>query len=422
MNKYKISILILLATSQSIAFLDRVNLSVVVPHLIKDHHFTASSAGALMSVFNVAYMLAILFAGPLTDAIKPRRAYPAALALWSAATAACGFTVRFIPFAICRVFVGIGEAPMIPAGANVINHTYEKSNRAKAVSYFFSGNKVGLALGIPLSSLILVKLGIPWVFYITGMLGIVWLIAWKLIYKPPVKDTEDAPKREKPIKWLSLFKYRATWGVVIGQAGYLYAYYFFVAWLPGYLTMQRHLPVLKAGLLGMLPFVVGIAGTLLGGWLSDRMVARGTATSAARKLFSVGGLLLATGFIMAGAFTPNTYVAVTFIILAVGGMGVATATVNSTSIDLAPKDKVSSFVSLQNFGGNVGGALAPIVTGFLVSATGNFITAFVVTALVVLVFGCGGYGLIIREQDHVGGGIDRTASDENASLAPNAHA
>jgi sugar phosphate permease len=68
-------------------------------------------------------------------------------------------------------------------------------------------------------------------------------------------------------------------------------------------------------------------------------------------------------------------------------------------VDVAPPHIVSSLVSLQNFGGNIGGSLAPIVTGLLISSGGNFQLALIVTAAVALVFGCGCFGLIVGNLD-----------------------
>lgn len=409
LTNYRINLMILLALSQALAFIDRVNLSVVVPHLIKEFHYTPASAGALMSVFNFVYLFAILFAGPLVDRFKPKRAYPVAVALWSAGTALCGTTVKFLPLAIFRGLVGLGESPMIPSGSRVIKETFEPTQRGSAVSFFFAGNKVGLALGIPLAAAILTMLGRPWVFYVTGMLGLVWLVWWSAIYRSPEEDGVPAPQAER-ISWAGLLRYRTTWGMMFGQAGYLYMFYVFATWLPGYLVLQRKLPVMASGFLAMLPFVVGIGCTLFGGWLNDRLIARGASLTAVRKGFSVGGMLGAAVFIVIGALAEDTTVAVTFLTLSLASLSFATAAVNAISIDVAPPQRTSSFVSLQNFGGNVGGAIAPVLTGALVSMTGDFIVALIVTGAIGVVFGCGGIGLMIRDMRRLG--------DDEAETAP----
>jgi ACS family D-galactonate transporter-like MFS transporter len=151
--------------------------------------------------------------------------------------------------------------------------------------------------------------------------------------------------------------------------GYLYIYYVFVNWLPGYLVLQRGMSTLTTGAVGMLPFLVGTACVILGGWAGDRLIDAGWRVTLVRKSFAVGGLLGATIFTIAGAYAPGDVLAIAVLTLSMASASFSTAAVNSMPIDVAPPHIVSSLVSLQDFGGNVGGSFAPLVTGMLVSAS-----------------------------------------------------
>ena len=399
---YRWNIMLLLACSQAIAYIDRVNLSVVGPELVKDHHYSPALLGILFSIFNWAFTLSLLLAGPFTDWVRPRLSYPLGVGTWSLATAMCSLTTSFAPLAAFRALVGIGEASMIPSGSRVIRETYEKKNRTVVVGTFFAGNKIGLTLGIPFASVVLVNWGWPWVFYVTGSLGLIWVVWWLAVYRaPPRSDAGDTQDKEagRNIRWATLLKYRTTWGIMLGQAGYLYISYVFATWLPGYLVLQRNMSVLTTGFVGMLPFLVGTACSILGGWAADRLIAAKWRVTLVRKGFAVGGLFAATVFTIAGAYTPETTLAVTFLTLSVASFSFSTASVNSMPIDAAPSHIVSSLVSLQNFGGNLGGSFAPLVTGMLISASGDFTVPLLVAAGAALVFGCGSFGLIVGDLD-----------------------
>jgi MFS transporter, ACS family, D-galactonate transporter len=411
LGSYKVSLLLLLAASQSLSFIDRVNLSVVLPELIKEHAYTPATAGALMSILNWFYVGAIILAGPLTDKIGARRAFPGAVALWSLATALCGLTIQFWPLAILRAMVGIGEAPNIPSGSQVIQRNFDKTERGFAVSAQFSGNKIGLAVGIPLSAFLLSQFGRPSVFYVTGLLGAFWVLGWLLAYRKPVGDTAGtaapaSPPIQSRVRWLELLKVRSVWGMVLGQAGYLYVYYVFATWLPGYLALQQHMSIMSTGFFAMLPFVFGIGFTLAGGWASDRLIAKGYSISSVRRSFAVGGIFGATIFIVVAALSHQTWVAVAAFTLAVSMISLTTASANAMPIDVAPPHLVSSCASIQNFGGNIGGALAPLITGLLISWSGSFEVPLLFTALVGLVFGCGGFGLIVNNLDREIGAVE----------------
>jgi cyanate permease len=104
-------------------------------------------------------------------------------------------------------------------------------------------------------------------------------------------------------------------------------------------------------------------------------------------------------------------VAIAAFTLAVSLLSLTTASANAMPIDVAPPHLVSSCASIQNFGGNIGGALAPLITGLLISWTGSFEAPLLFTAVVGLVFGCGGFGLVVnnldREIGEVDGGVGR---------------
>src|SRR4051812_25819909 len=376
---YRWNILALLACSQAIAYIDRVNFAVVGPHLIQVYHYTPAQVGLLLSIFNWAFTFSLLAAGPLTDRIRPRLSYPIGVGTWSLATLLCSVTKVFAPLAVFLGLLGIGESLMIPSGSRVIRETFEKKNRAFAVGTFFAGNKVGLTLGIPLATLLLVNYGWEWVFYITGALGMVWVVWWVSVYRAPPEEVR-ADDAQSPVKWATLLRYPTTWGVMLGQAGYLYIYYVFATWLPGYLVLQRGLSTLNTGFVGMLPFLIGTVCVILGGWLGDKLIASGARITLVRKGFAVGGLFGATVFTILGAYTPDNVLAITFLTLSVASVSFSTAAVNSMPIDVAPPHIVSSLVSLQNFGGNVGGSFAPVVTGLLISSSGDFTLPLLVAA------------------------------------------
>src|SRR5262245_48825569 len=391
--------MLLLASSQAIAYVDRVNFAVVGPQLIRDDGYTPARVGVLLSIFNWAFTISLLAAGPLTDRIRPRRSFPSGFTALSLATGLCSLSKSFAPLAVFRALVGVGESLMIPSGSRVIRETFEKKNRALAVGTFFAGNRIGLTLGIPLASVVLVNWGWEWVFYTTGALGFLWVTWWLAVYQPPADSVAVPDETRSEIKWATLLRYPTTWGVMLGQAGYLYIYYVFATWLPGYLILQRDMSTLTTGVLGMLPFLVGTLCVILGGWAGDRLIAAGTRVTLVRKGFAVGGLFGATIFTVAGAYAPADVVAITFLTLSVASLSFSTAAVNSMPIDVAPPHVVSSLVSLQNFGGNVGGSFAPVVTGALVTATGDFTVPLLTAAAVALVFGCGSYGLTAGNLD-----------------------
>ena len=154
--------------------------------------------------------------------------------------------------------------------------------------------------------------------------------------------------------------------------------------------------LLKSGIVSALPFWVGLLGTLAGGWLGDYLVKRGVTTTLSRKSIIGTGLTFATLFVSSAAFVKQDWLAVTLLTLCVGCLRITTASANSLPIDLASHSAVGALSSIQNFFGNIGAVLAPIVTGYLVNSTGSFTIALVVAGGLAL-FGAGAYVFVLGD-------------------------
>jgi ACS family glucarate transporter-like MFS transporter len=174
---------------------------------------------------------------------------------------------------------------------------------------------------------------------------------------------------------------------MLGMAAYLYVYFVFLTWLPSYLILDRHMSILKTGVFSTFPFLIAVLIGVFSGWLSDRWIRSGASLSLVRKTFVGGGFALSTIFIIVGTRIQAQGPALFCIFMSMGVMGMVSPNINALPLDLAPRRVVASVVALQQVGGQIGGALAPIVTGVLFGRSGSFTLALVVTGGVALVFG-----------------------------------
>ena len=142
--------------------------------------------------------------------------------------------------------------------------------------------------------------------------------------------------------------------------------------------LERRMTLLESGIAAALPFWAGMLGTLGGGWLGDFLIQRGVRTIVSRKSIIGAGLTMATVLVVMGAYAKESWAAVALLSLCVFSLRLVTGSVNALPIDLAPPAGVASLTSIQNVLGSIGGLLAPIVTGHIVSDTGSFVMALLV--------------------------------------------
>jgi len=371
----------LLWLTMALVFMIRYAMAAVAPVLIRDYGISPGEMGYVLSAWSWAYVAFYLAGGPLVDRYGPWAVLGIGSGLWGVATLGLPLAEGVPWLFSARVLFGLATIMTVPACTVAISHWFTHQERARAVAVVFSGTQVGLAVGAALTAILLAKFNWQAVFYCLGIASLLLTVAWVRFY--PDKRVGAARQRQAPANspagsWSQLLRRRSTWGIALGQVGYLYGFYFFFTWLPGYLILERKLTILQSGVIGSLPFLAGILGTLGGGWLGDFLIQRGFSPTFSRKAIIGTGLTAATIFMLSAAFARQTWLAVTMLILCMGCLRLTTGSVNALPIDLAPPRLVGSLTSIQNFLGNFAGVLAPIVTGSILASTGSFVGALVV--------------------------------------------
>ena len=387
----------LLFGAQLCSYMIRYTLSIVAPTLMTLYHLSPQTMGYILSGWNWSYTAGLLFVGPAVDRFGAWIVMGSGSVVWGVSTIALPVATTATSLFLLRMIFGFGHSMLIPAGASAISRRFNVKERTRAVAIAFTGNQVGLAGGATAATFLLAHLGWQAVFYGVGGASLLFTLAWFAFYPDQRIGRLAAPNGGiRRISWLSLLRYRSTWGIAFGQMGYLYAYFFFVSWLPGYLVLERKMTLLESGIAAALPFWVGMLGTLGGGWLGDHLIQRGVTTTVSRKSIIGAGLMTATVLVVVAAYTAQSWLAVALLTLCVASLRLTTGSVNSLPIDLAPPAAVASLTSIQNVFGSIGGLLAPIVTGRIVTLTGSFVTSLLVAGGMAL-FGAISYLFIMGD-------------------------
>ncbi|MBV9783045.1 MAG: MFS transporter [Acidisphaera sp.] len=386
--------LTMLVVSGVVNYIDRATLAVANPLIRQDLGVSIGDMGLLLSAFLWAYAFSQLPAGALIDRLGPRRLLSLGLGLWSLAQFCGGVVTSLTQFFCARVALGMGEAPQFPTGARVVRDWFNVGQRGTGTGIFNCASTLGTAIAAPLLTGLMLTFGWRWMFMIMGAAGIAVAVVWYVIYRDPGDvalteqerhfltegDTNGEAERVTFREWQLLFGCRTTWGMILGFFGTVYITWIYNSWLPGYLEMDRHMSILKTGWTAAIPAVCGVVGAIWGGWVVDWLVRRGLSPINSRKYPMALSLLGMAGFTLAAAYVPSNVAAVACISAAMFLGYVSSSTAWAMVSVAAPTNCTASLGSMQNFGGYLGGALAPTVTGFIVQATGSFVPALAVGA------------------------------------------
>jgi MFS transporter, ACS family, D-galactonate transporter len=395
-TNFRWSVITLLFFATTINYLDRTNLSVALPVISKHFHWGPAASGAISSAFLLSYGLLQLPIGAFIDKVGTKLTYVWAVILWSLASMATAIASSFGMLYVLRLILGVGEAPAFPAATKTAADWIPRKQRGIATGFFTAGVNMGSAIALPLVAWIVSSFGWQVSFVVTGLLGFVWLIFWLVFYKdrhinPRVNQaendlidagTENLKVEEQKVPYRQLFTRKSTWGLMLGYFCQIYIMYVFITWLPSYLVDVRHMSLLKSGFNGMIPFLFGAIFAFLGGVLSDKWV---KVNKNGRKYAMVIGLLFGVAVIPA-VFTGSTILAIVFLTIAESGIMFSNGAAWGACSEIAPRGQTASVASMQNFGGNIGGYLAPLLTGIFVQKfSGSFVVALLIAGSLAVI-------------------------------------
>jgi ACS family hexuronate transporter-like MFS transporter len=292
-----------------------------------------------------------------------------------------GLATSITTFAMARFGLGLGESGNFPAGIKAVTEWFPQRERAYAIGLFNAGANIG-AIVTPLLVPFLV-LTFDWrvAFYVTGVFGVVWLIAWLALYRHPDRHPrvsaaelayirQDPADPVEPLSWGRVATYRETWAFALGKFCIDPIWWFFLFWLPGYLFDRYDMDLKTFGLPLAAIYLISDVGSIAGGWLSSRLIARGTTPNVARKLT----MLICAFCVLPIFFAQNiasVWGAVAVIGLATAAHQAFSANLYALPSDMFPRGAVGSVVGIGGMVGAIGGMGMALFTGYILDATGN---------------------------------------------------
>jgi MFS family permease len=388
--------IVLVTAAIALNYMDRSTLAIGNLKIREEFGLSATAIGALGSAWALTYGIAQLPSGYLLDRVGPKILVGLTMIVWSVFQAAGGIAGTYFQLMLSRIGLGATEAPCFPSATRSVSDWFDVKDRGMPSGVYTSGAYIGPTIAPPILTGVMLAFDWRVMFIVMGVAGVVAAGLWFLIYRDPrlqVLEPRDeeylranrAAKSSVSIReWGSLFRFRAMWALMVGAFCTGYITWMYQTWLPAYLEMQQHISIAKTGLLASVPLLCAFFGALCGGYLSDRLVARGMDLIASRRRPLILGLLASAAFTGLAATATSAGAAITFIALSMFFMqfGITCKWILVTAV--TPQAYCASAASNQNFAGFLGGTLSPILTGFIVDVTGSFVVALAIGAVITL--------------------------------------
>jgi ACS family D-galactonate transporter-like MFS transporter len=376
-----------------INFVDRASLSIALPLIGEEFDLSPEMKGWILSSFFWTYALAQIPGGWLLDRLGPRRIVAWSAALWGGFQALAGAATGSLFLLFTRLGLGAAEAPMFPAGAKLNSTWLPARERARGATFLDSGGPLGAAIGGLVIAALITALGSWRLAFVVA--GVGTIVAGLLVYRyvrndpahhPAVSESEIAYIRAahagavEPGQDIQLprvrqyFRSPSFWGLMAGRIGWTLIFFGMLTWGPQYLADTRGLDIKGLGFAMFAIFGAAALGELAAGAVADRwQLASNNRNLVMKTLLAISGCSAFVA-IIALQSVSSAMAAVALLITAMfflmwGGLYWA------FPAQLSAKGHVGLVGGMMNFAGVCGGIVAPIVIGYLVTATGGYAAA-----------------------------------------------
>jgi MFS transporter, ACS family, hexuronate transporter len=393
--RWLIAVLILLATT--INYIDRQAISIAESQISKEFGLDAQGYSWIIFWFLLSYALMQAVTGKVIDKIGAKRGFSLSVIWWSIANMLHAFGSGVVSLSIYRFLLGIGEAGNFPAASKAISRWFPASERSIAFGILTAGPGLGAIIAPPLLAILILNFGWRMAFVITGLLGFVWWFAWQFLYDEPEtskfpneaekqfivadRSSEEASTTNK--SWFSFFRYREVWGLMLSRFIGDGAFYFFLFFLPKYLSDVRGFDLKQIGASAWFPFLAADIGSIFGGWLSGYLIKKGWSLNASRKTIMWIGAI-GVPFAIPALYADSGYSALALIGVAMFFIQFKQAALFTVPNDLFASKHVATVWGISGMAGSLGGmAFAPVI-GYLIKNI-SYTPVFIIVSLMHII-------------------------------------
>jgi ACS family hexuronate transporter-like MFS transporter len=373
----------LLGLACTVNYLDRLALSLVSTDLRREFNMGEQDYAHVVTLFMLAYAIMYAGSGYVLDRMGARRGFTLFAVVWSVAAMAHGLVVGKWSLAACRFLLGLSQPGLWPAAAKAVGEWFPPRQRALGMGIFNAGASTGSALAPPVMAGLTLAYGWQWGFAITGALGLGLVVAWLIFYEPPhrnrwlhedeylamkaevVPPSEAVPAGER-VPWKQAVSSRGCATLTIARFFTDPVIYFVIFWLPEYLRRERGFNLEMVGRYAWVPFIFGGLAFVTGGWLSGFLMRRGWPLPRARKGVMLLGACMMPAAI-AAPLVPEAWMAIAATCFLTAGHSLWVANLQTLPADLFRGTETGTVMGFSGMGGAVGGVLANLGTGWLVS-------------------------------------------------------
>ncbi len=401
-NKTRYLLALLLCIANAICYADRTNIGIAIPIFVSNK----GDRGVVLSAFFYGYILTQIPAGYLASRIGVKAVLGVGVVVWTLFDTSTILVSHSIPLLfIIRACMGCGEGAVMPSLHRFATNWFPVSERSTMVAVISSGSDIGTIAALFLSPWILNVSNGQWryIFLVFGGFSALWMFFYvsHVSSKPEQHPRISRDEKElivssrkltsgaihnQQMPWHTLLTNKHLWVIYVTHFSYNYSWYVLLGWLPTYIQDHLGLDLKENQLLAATPYTCGFVGLLVGGKVSDLLIARGFRIVHVRRIMnSIGSFIPALClYLLPFVKEPSTAIFLLSTSLFTGRASTSGFWINM--IDVGP-EYAGEIMGISNTIATLPGILGNLITGFILQETQDWKAVFLIASLVSILGG-----------------------------------
>lgn len=364
-----------------IMFIARQALSVMAPVLRTVFHLSNEAYGRIVSALGFGMMAGEFPVGALMDRLGARVGLSAVMCWWAAATGSLALAGSGLSLGLSQFWKGTGECGAYSGGVKTVTRLFEKKDRTLAIGIFNGGSVIGATVAPPLIVYLLQHYGFRTAFLIPCVAGLMWIPLWWFLYGRE-HDVKAHAALAASVSMRQMLGKSSAWAVMLCRffIGPVMQFYWY--WTPSFLFNERHMTMTQIGFVAWIPFLMGDAGGVLGGWAAGVLLRRGVSVWSTRRILIYGSALVCVSSFAVPYMSSVTSVLI-MLSIGISADNFLSAHMFAAVTDLFPDQQVGRATGLTGIAGGLSGMLFPLLTGALVDRI-SYAPVFLIVAFMPL--------------------------------------
>jgi MFS family permease len=354
-----------------INFADKIVVGLAGPAIMSDPSLKLSPEqfGLLGSSFFFLFAISAVVVGFISNRVQTKRTLLIMAIIWSLVQFPMLGTVSLEVLIACRVVLGAGEGPAAPVATHAMYKWFPDSLRGLPTAIIAQGSAFGVIVAVPLLTLVIKHYSWHWAFGALGIAGLVWVVLWLVfgregtLVDPPVSEAVAGGDRVAyrylltcpSILAICCAGFASYWGLALG-----------LTWFTSYLVAGLGFSQEVGGNLTVLPWLMGAAVVLTGGYISQRLKSKGVSSRLCRGVFACTAVVIGGCTLPLVGVMPSSTLKIGVLVFGAAIGSTIYVVIPMIVSELTPQSQRAGMLAIVNSFVTLAGVLAPLIMGSII--------------------------------------------------------